>query len=68
MGDEQYGAPPQVLPPDPILEEVYTAREALLEAAGYDLDQLARRLRAAQSHSGRPVVALPPKPAAHGAA
>ena len=47
---------------DPILGEVRRAREALLAAAGYDLEEMVRRLRVAQERSGRPAVSRPPRP------
>jgi len=46
---------------DPIVAEVRKAREALLESAGYDLDELRRRLRQAQKEAGRTPVTLPPR-------
>jgi hypothetical protein len=49
---------------DPIIAEVRAARAALLAAAGGDLEEYARRLRAEQARSGHPVVSLPAKPAA----
>lgn len=46
---------------DPILEEVYRAREQLWQAAGCNLDKLFEMLRAHQAASGRPTVSLEPK-------
>jgi hypothetical protein len=46
---------------DPIVKEVRRAREALFAAAGYDLDELCRRLREEQMRSGREVVTRSPR-------
>jgi len=46
---------------DPIVKEVRRAREALFAAAGYDLEELCRRLQAEQVSSGREVVTLSPR-------
>ncbi len=46
---------------DPIVTEVRSAREALLAASGYDLEELCRRLRKKQEEAGRTVVVLPPR-------
>lgn len=46
---------------DPIVAEVRSARAALLAAAGFDLEKLAKRLREEQASSGHPVVTLPPR-------
>ena len=51
---------------DPIVEDVRSARAALLEAAGFDLERLAERLRREQALSGHPVVTLPPRKPGHG--
>ena len=45
---------------DPIVAEVRAAREALFAAAGYDIREFCRRLRAEQAKSGHPVVTLQP--------
>lgn len=65
--DQNTDAPP---PPveDPIVAEVRAAREAEFAAAGYDLEEYARRLRAAQASSGHPVITRPPRPAHESAA
>jgi len=47
---------------DPIVAEVRSAREALLAASAYDLEELCRRLRQEQHAGGRTVVTLPPRP------
>jgi hypothetical protein len=46
---------------DPIVAEVRSAREALLAASAYDLEELCRRLRQEQQAGGRTVVTLPPR-------
>ena len=53
---------------DPIVAEVRAVREAQFAAAGYDLEEYARRLRAAQAASGHPVISRPPRPARDSAA
>ena len=64
MTDERAAAgAPAPAAEDPIIAEVRAARAALLAAAGDDLEEFARRLRAEQARSGHPVVSLPPKPA-----
>jgi len=68
MADGLRAAAGAVPPDDPIIAEVRAARAALFAAAGDDLAEYARRLRAEQARSGHPVVSLPPKPAADGAA
>lgn len=47
---------------DPIVTEVRSARETLLAASGYDLEELCRRLRQEQQAGGRRVVTLSPRP------
>lgn len=49
---------------DPIVTEVRTAREALLAACAYDLEEFCRCLRQEQQAGGRRVVTLPPRPSA----
>lgn len=49
--------------PNPIVEEVRRAREALLARFGGDLDALVDYLRQRERAEGRKVVSLPPKPA-----
>ena len=44
---------------DPIVAEVRAAREALFAAAGYDLEEFCRQLRARQAAEGRAAVTLP---------
>ncbi len=46
---------------DPIVTEVRSAREALLAASGYDLEELCRRLRREQQAGGRTAVTLSPR-------
>ena len=46
---------------DPIVAEVRAAREALFAAAGYDLEEFCRQLRARQAAEGRAAVTLPPR-------
>jgi hypothetical protein len=46
---------------DPIVAEVRAAREALFAAAGYDIREFCRRVRAEQAKSGHPVVTLRPR-------
>lgn len=46
---------------DPILEEIYAARRAMMDAAGGDLAKLFEMLRAHQAASGRKVVTRKPK-------
>ncbi len=48
--------------PDPIVEEVRAARDAIARQFDYDVEKLAEALRARQAESGRPAVRLPPKP------
>jgi len=45
---------------DPIVAEVRKAREELLAAAGYDLEELCRRLSEQQQREGRSTVTRPP--------
>ena len=71
MGSEMAdgrGAASEAPPEDPIIAEMRAARAALFAAAGDDLVEYARRLRAEQARSGHPVVSLPPKPASDSAA
>jgi hypothetical protein len=51
------------VPEDPIVAEVRAAREAIFAEAGYDLDELVRRLRLQQEMSGHAVITRPPRPA-----
>jgi hypothetical protein len=44
---------------DRVVAEVRAAREALFAAAGYDLEELCRQLRARQAAEGRAAVTLP---------
>ena len=46
---------------DPIVAEVRKAREKLFAAAGYDLDELCRRLNEQQQCEGRRTVTRPPR-------
>lgn len=68
MRDERRDGPGEAPAEDPIIAEVRAARAALFAAAGDDVAELARRLRAEQARSGHPVVTLPPNPAADSAA
>lgn len=68
MSEELQDAQGEVPPEDPIIAELRATREALFAAAGYDLAEFARRLRAEQARSGHPVVTLPPRPATDDAA
>lgn len=43
---------------DPVVAEVRAAREALFAAAGYDIREFCRQVRAEQAKSGHPVVTL----------
>ena len=58
----------QALADDPIVAEVRAIRDAQFAAAGYDLAEYARRLRAAQAASGHPVIVGRPRPAHDSAA
>jgi len=44
---------------DPVVAEVRKAREKLLAAAGYDLEELCRRLNEQQQREGRGTVTRP---------
>ena len=46
---------------DPIVAEVRNAREKLFAAAGYDLEELCRRLNEQQQREGRGTVTRPPR-------
>jgi hypothetical protein len=46
---------------DPIVAEVRKAREKLLAAAGYDLDELARQLNERQQQEGRSAITRAPR-------
>jgi len=46
---------------DPIVAEVRRAREELLAAAGYDLEEFCKRLREGQEQEGRAVVDRQPR-------
>ena len=48
-------------PPNPIVAEVRTARDAIAREFDYDIGRIARELQARQARSGRPVVRLPPR-------
>ena len=47
--------------PDPIVEEVHLARDAMASASDNDLEKIAAAARARQAAGGRKVVRLPPK-------
>lgn len=59
---EKRPAEPAAAEEDPIIAGVRAARAALFAAAGNDMTEYVRRLRAEQARSGHPVVSLPPKP------
>lgn len=46
---------------DPIVAEVRAAREALFAAAGYDLEEFGRQIRASEAAAGRTSVVRPPR-------
>lgn len=46
---------------DPIVAEVRAARLQLFEAAGFDLEEFGRQVRARQRESKRDVLSLPPR-------
>ena len=46
---------------DPIVAEVRKAREKLFAAAGYDLEELCRRLNEQQQREGRGTATRPPR-------
>ncbi|MFQ5667943.1 MAG: hypothetical protein ACE5I7_16130 [Candidatus Binatia bacterium] len=46
---------------DPIVAEVRKAREKLFAAAGYNLEELCRRLNEQQQREGRRTVTRPPR-------
>ncbi len=46
---------------DPIVREVRSAREALLAASGYDLEELCRRLRREQQAGGQTAMTRSPR-------
>jgi hypothetical protein len=50
---------------DPIVAEVRRVREKLFAAAGYDLEEYGRRLRAQQQRQGRAAAARPPRTPDH---
>ena len=47
---------------DPIVAEVRATREALFAAAGYDLEEFARHIRASEAIDGVSSVVRPPRP------
>ena len=46
---------------DPIVAEVRAIREALFAAAGYDLEEFCRQIRASEVAEGRTSVVRPPR-------
>ncbi len=46
---------------DPIVAEVRAARMELFAAAGFDLDEFGKQVRARQRESGHEVISLPPR-------
>lgn len=56
------------VPEDPIVAEVRAIREAQFAAAGYDLPEYVRRLRALPAVAGHPTIAGQPRPAHESAA
>ncbi len=47
--------------PDPIVEEIHKAREALSKASDDDIRKIAEAAKARQAQSGRKAVRLPPR-------
>lgn len=47
--------------PDPIIDEVRQARDAIAKKYDDDIEKLAEALRAEDARSGRKVVRLPPR-------
>ena len=45
--------------PDPIVEEVRAARDAIAKEFDYDIERLGRAMRERQTKKDRPVVRLP---------
>jgi hypothetical protein len=48
--------------PDPIVDEVRAARDAIAKKYDYDIERLAKAMRARQGEGGREVVRLSPRP------
>lgn len=47
--------------PDPIIEEVRAARDAIAKEFDYDIERIGRAMQERQSKNERPVVRLPAK-------
>jgi hypothetical protein len=47
--------------PDPIVDEVRAARDAIAKESDYDVEKLAQAIKAREAQSGRKFVRLPPK-------
>lgn len=47
--------------PDPIVDEVRSARDAIAKEFDYDIERIARAVKARETQSGRKVVRLAPK-------
>ena len=48
--------------PDPIVDEVRAARDAIAKEFGYDIDKIVQAMKARESRSGRKLVTRPPRP------
>ena len=48
---------------DPIIEEIHAVRDALAQAADYDLERMLKAARERQAASGIKAVQLPPRKA-----
>jgi len=47
--------------PDPIVDEVRAARDAIAKEFDYDIDKLAQAIKAREAKSGREVVCFAPR-------
>lgn len=47
--------------PNPIVDEVRSARDAIAKQFEYDIERLGRALQERQLQGGRPLVRLPPR-------
>jgi hypothetical protein len=47
--------------PDPIVDEVRAARDAIAKQCDYDIDKLAAAIKAREAESGRELVRLAPR-------
>lgn len=48
--------------PDPIIDEIRAVRDAMAKDSNYDVEEIARKVKAHQTESGRKVVRRPPRP------